>query len=56
MKNEDSQFVKIDIDVICDGPYIEHLKSIDLKWVGSSNQHVIDVKHRLEKIREISRC
>jgi anaerobic ribonucleoside-triphosphate reductase activating protein len=42
-------------DVICDGPFVESLKDASLKWVGSSNQHVIDVKQRLKQISEISR-
>lgn len=44
------------VDVICDGPYVEALRDPSLKWVGSSNQHVIDVNRRLEKIKEITRC
>ena len=35
------------IDVIVEGPYIEELKDITLKWRGSSNQRVIDVKKSL---------
>lgn len=41
------------VDVVCDGPFIESLKDVSLKWVGSSNQHVIDVKERLKKISEL---
>lgn len=41
-------------DVICDGPFVESLKSPDLQWVGSSNQHVIHVKDRLKKISELA--
>lgn len=36
-------------DVVVDGAYIEALKDITLKWRGSSNQRVIDVKKTLEK-------
>ena len=36
------------IDVLVDGPYIEELKDIRLKFRGSSNQRVIDVKKTLE--------
>lgn len=32
------------IDVLVDGPYIEELHSITLKFRGSSNQRVIDIK------------
>lgn len=35
-------------DVLVDGPYIEELKDIRLKFRGSSNQRVIDVKKTLE--------
>ena len=36
------------IDVVVDGPYIEKLKNITLKFRGSSNQRIIDVKKTLE--------
>ena len=42
------------VDVICDGPFVESLKNPELKWVGSSNQNVIDVKQRLKQIHDIS--
>ncbi len=35
-------------DVVVDGAYIEALKDITLKWRGSSNQRVIDVKKTLD--------
>ena len=38
------------VDVICDGPYIESQKDVNLHWVGSTNQHVINVKERIKKI------
>ena len=31
------------IDVVVDGPYVEKLRNIQLKWRGSSNQRVINV-------------
>ena len=43
------------VDVICDGPFVETLKDINLHWVGSSNQHVIDVKKRLKQITELAK-
>jgi len=43
------------VDVICDGEYIDELKKPELKWVGSSNQNVIDVKERLTKISNIAK-
>ena len=36
------------IDVIAEGRFVEELKDNNLKWVGSSNQRVIDVKKTLE--------
>ena len=36
-------------DVLVDGPFIEERKDIRLKFRGSSNQRVIDVKKTLEK-------
>ena len=41
-------------DVICDGPFVESLKDPNLQWVGSSNQHVINVKERLTKISALA--
>ena len=40
------------IDVLADGEYIEELRNVDLPWVGSSNQRVIDVQEssRQQKI------
>ena len=35
------------IDVLVDGPFIEELKDVRLKFRGSSNQRVIDVKRSL---------
>lgn len=36
-------------DVVIDGPYIEKLRDITLKWRGSSNQRVIDCKKSLKR-------
>lgn len=35
-------------DVVVDGPYIDDLRDITLKWRGSSNQRVIDVQKTLQ--------
>lgn len=43
------------IDVLCDGPFVESLKDLSLKWVGSSNQNVIDIKKRIEQVSNIHR-
>jgi anaerobic ribonucleoside-triphosphate reductase activating protein len=33
-------------DVVVDGKYVEELRDITLKWKGSSNQRVIDIKNK----------
>lgn len=43
------------VDVVVDGPYIEELRDIKLKWRGSSNQNVIAVKRRIEQVLSIQR-
>jgi anaerobic ribonucleoside-triphosphate reductase activating protein len=37
------------IDVLVDGRYIDEQRDLTLKWCGSSNQRVIDVKKTLEE-------
>lgn len=34
-------------DVLIDGKYVDSLKDSTLKWRGSSNQHIINIKKRL---------
>ena len=41
------------IDVVMDGEYVESLRDVDLQWVGSSNQNIIDVKERIARIKQI---
>lgn len=40
-------------DVIVDGRYIDELRDITLKWNGSSNQRVIDVKKSLKESKVV---
>ena len=48
LKNETTkEFLKY-IDVVIDGRFIEELKNPKLKYMGSSNQRVIDVKKSLD--------
>ncbi len=37
------------LDVLVDGPFVEHLKDISLKFRGSSNQRLIDIKNTLKQ-------
>lgn len=37
------------VDVLVDGRYVDELHNPTLKWRGSSNQRVVDVKKSLEK-------
>ena len=42
------EWILPNVDVIVDGQFIEEQKDLDLKWRGSKNQRVIDVKKSLE--------
>lgn len=46
-KVKDLEIMKY-LDVVVDGPYIDNLRDITLKWMGSSNQRCIDVKKTFE--------
>ena len=37
------------IDILCDGPYMDEFRDINLKWVGSKNQRVINIKEYLKQ-------
>ncbi|MCQ2754480.1 MAG: anaerobic ribonucleoside-triphosphate reductase activating protein [bacterium] len=37
-----------DIDVLCEGKFVQDLADTKIHWVGSSNQRVMDVKKSLE--------
>ena len=36
------------VDILVDGPFVESLRDLRLKWRGSSNQRVIDVQKSLK--------
>ncbi len=44
------------VDIIVDGPYIEKLRDLSLKWRGSSNQRVIDFKETLKQNKIVLHC
>ena len=44
------------IDVIVDGQFVDELRNPNLKWRGSSNQRVIDVKKSLKKGEVVLYC
>ena len=41
------------IDVIVDGQFIDELRNPNLKWKGSSNQRVINVKESIKQNKTI---
>lgn len=43
-------------DVVVDGEYIDEQKDLTLKWRGSKNQHVIDVKQSLAQNKIVLYC
>lgn len=46
--NDTDELINL-IDILVDGPFVQELKDITLKFRGSSNQRVIDIKNTLEK-------
>ena len=45
-----------DIDVVCEGKFVEALLDNKLQWVGSSNQRVIDVRKTFETGEVVLHC
>ena len=41
------------IDVVCDGQFVQELHKKGLKYVGSLNQEVIDVKESLKQNKKV---
>lgn len=58
--NDLKKFVPIGIlnkiDVIVDGPYIERFRDTTLKWRGSSNQRVINVRKTIDTGNIVLHC
>lgn len=44
------------VDVLVDGRYIDSQRDISLKWRGSSNQRVIDIKQSLQQNKIVLYC
>ena len=44
------------VDILVDGEYVDEQKDLTLKWRGSKNQHVIDVKQSLAQEKIILYC
>lgn len=43
-------------DILVDGEYIDEQKDLALKWRGSKNQHVVDVKQSLTQNKVVLYC
>lgn len=52
----EAQRLLIWVDVLVDGKFIEEQKDLTLKWRGSKNQRVIDVKKSLEQNKIVLYC
>lgn len=57
-KEEDRKRSEIifNVDVLVDGEYIDEQKDLSLKWRGSKNQRVIDVKQSLAQNKMVLYC
>ena len=53
---EDCKYILQCIDVLVDGEFIQDKYDISLKWRGSSNQRVIDVKKSLQAGKVVLYC
>lgn len=51
-----SCFILKNIDVLVDGRYNKDLRDVNLKWRGSKNQRVLDMKKTLKEGREVLHC
>lgn len=57
-KEEDRKRSEIifNVDVLVDGEYKDEQKDLSLKWRGSKNQHVIDIKQSLAQNKLVLYC
>lgn len=49
LEDRDRRLLLEEIDVLVDGRFVQKLKDLTLKFRGSSNQRIIDVKKSLQK-------
>ena len=51
LSEKDSRYLDAlnEIDVLVDGPFVQELKSFEVKFRGSKNQRIIDVKRSLKE-------
>ena len=52
-KNDAWKSLLAETDVLVDGPYVQELRDWKLKFMGSSNQRIIDVKRSLSANRPV---
>lgn len=50
------QIIVSQCDVLVDGKYIDSQRDITLKWRGSKNQRVIDIKKSLQQNKIVLYC
>ena len=55
-ENETRKRIVSMCDVMVDGRFVDELQDISLKWRGSSNQNVIDVKESIKQDKLILYC
>lgn len=56
IEREDVKSILQYIDILVAGPYINEQRDITLKWRGSANQEVIDVRKSLNQNKKILYC
>ena len=56
VENQTRRAIILSCNVIVDGEYIDEQRDITLKWRGSSNQRVIDIKQSLSQNKIVLYC